>query len=175
MTASRFLSVFAALLGAVLLLPAGATTAQAQQQLPQSALLTPNVKEYGRPGYPVMTVYVWGNADTGVWSVEEGTDLLEFVSVISRIRFGDQNPERRATEILRLYRDGRPGEEPFFESQIQNLFSARNQYPALQEGDILVLETEVRRRFTWRDVGQVVGVAATFFNTWLILDRIRAE
>ena len=122
-----------------------------------------------------MTVYVWGNADTGVWSVEEGTDLLEFLSVISRMRFGEQNPERRATEVLRLYRDGRPGDDPFFEAPIQELFARADQYPALQEGDILVLETNVRTRFTWRDVGRVVGVAGTFFNTWLILDRIRDE
>lgn len=172
MTVSRFLYVFAVLLGAALLLPTGAATAQAQQ-VPQSTLLTPNVKEYGRPGYPVMTVYVWGNADTGVWSVEEGTDLLEFLSVISRVQFGERNPDRRATELLRLYRDGGPGDEPLFEAQIQDLFSQRNQYPALQEGDILVLETKVKTRFTWRDVGRVVGVAGTFFNTWLILDRIR--
>lgn len=172
MTAPRFIYVFAVLVSAALLLSAGATTARAQQ-IPESDLLTPNIKEYARPGYPVMTVYVWGNADTGVWRVEEGTDLLEFLSVVSRVRFGEANPERQATELLRLYRDDRPGGEPFFESEIQDLFSERNQYPSLQEGDILVLETKVRTRFTWRDVGRVVGVAGTFFNTWLILDRIR--
>ena len=162
------------LLGAVLILAAGPRQAHAQQ-IPNTPVLTPNVKEYGRPGYPVFTVYVWGDADTGVWSVDEGTDLLEFISVISRTQFGGRAPDRRAIQKLKLYRDGRAEGEPFFEARIQDLFTARDSYPALQAEDILVLETEVKGRFTWRDVGQIVGIASTVFNTFLILDRIQNE
>lgn len=174
MTVSRCTYILAALLAATLLVPTGVSTALAQQ-IPQSEFLTPNVKEYGRPGYPMMTIYVWGNADTGVWNVEEGTDLLEFLSVVSRVQFGENRPDQRATEILRLYRDGRAEGEPFFESRVEDLFTRRDSYPTLQEGDIIVLETKVKGRFTWRDVGQVVGVAATVLNTWLLLDRLRNE
>jgi hypothetical protein len=160
--------------GAALLLAAGPSPVQAQQ-IPTTSMLTPNIKEYGRPGYPVFTVYVWGNADTGVWSVEQGTDLLEFVSVVSRAQFGDQGPDRRSVQKLKLYRNGRTEGEPFFESRIQDLFTARTTYPALQSEDILVLETEVKSRFTWRDVGQIVGIASTVLNTFLILDRLQDE
>jgi hypothetical protein len=160
------------LLSAVLILAVGPPRAQAQQ-LPNTPTLTPNVKEYGRPGYPVFTVYVWGQADTGVWSVEQGTDLLEFISVISRTQLGDRGPDSRSIQKLKLYRDGKAEGEPFFEARIQELFTARGSYPALQPEDILVLETEVKIRFTWRDVGQIIGIASTVLNTFLILDRIQ--
>jgi hypothetical protein len=174
MIAFRRSLALAALLGAGLLLVVGPLRAQAQQ-IPNNPVMTPNVKEYGRPGYPVVTVYVWGNADTGVWNVEEGTDLLEFVSVVSRSQFGDQGPDRRAIQKLKLYRDGRTEGEPVFEARVQDLFTARSNYPALQAEDILVLETEVKNRFTWRDLGQIVGIASTVLNTYLILDRIQNE
>ncbi|HKL87596.1 MAG TPA: hypothetical protein VJ884_01235 [Salinibacter sp.] len=168
----RRLLIRTLLLSAALILAVGPSLVQAQQ-LPNVTTLTPNVKEYGRPGYPVFTVYVWGEADTGVWSVEEGTDLLEFISVISRAQFGARGPDRRSIQKLKLYRDGKAEGKPFFEARIQDLFTARGSYPTLQSEDILVLETQVKGRFTWRDLGQMIGIASTILNTYLILDRIQ--
>jgi hypothetical protein len=146
----------------------------AQQFPQQSALLsTPKVKEYGRPGYPQITVYVWGSADTGVWNVEQGTDLLEFASVISQVPLRDGGPEQKVTNRLQIYRDEPVGGQPFFEARIAELFTQRGTYPELKEGDILVLDTEVKGRFTWRDVAQVVGTVGTLLNTFLIIDRLR--
>lgn len=137
------------------------------------ALFTPTVKEYGRPGYPRMTIYVWGNADSGVWNVERGTDLLEFVSVISRARMSQNSPDRRRIERLSVYRDQEPGRgDPFFESDVKDIFADRNSYPALQEGDILVLETDTRTRFTWRDIARVTGTVAALLNTYLLFERL---
>ena len=170
----RRLLVRSLLLSAVLILAVEPPLAQAQQ-LPNTAILTPNVKEYGRPGYPVFTVYVWGEADTGVWSVEQGTDLLEFISVISRTQLGDRGPDSRSIQRLKLYRNGRSEGKPFFEARIQELFTARSSYPTLQSEDILVLETEVKNRFDWRDLGQIISIASTVLNTYLILDRIQND
>lgn len=158
--------------------PAGPALAQSpqqqqQQQATAGALMNPTVKEYGRPGYPKITVYVWGNADSGVWNVEKGTDLLEFVSVVSRVNMVENDPDNRAIRTLRLYRDQSPqsDEDPFFETRIESLFSKRENYPSLNEGDILVLETETRNRFTWRDIARVTGTVAAVLNTYLLIDR----
>lgn len=131
------------------------------------------VKEYGRPGYPKMTVYVWGRADTGVWNVERGTDLLEFVSVVARVQMTNNSPERRLIDKLSIYREGSRRGRPDFETRIETLFSARGSYPALQDGDILVLESTARNRFTWRDVARITGALGTFLNTYLLLERVR--
>jgi hypothetical protein len=146
---------------------------RAQQIADVRALSAPTVKEYGRPGYPRMTIYVWGNADTGVWSVERGTDLLEFVSVVSRAQMGGRQPDVRMTQVLSIYRDQTPESgDPYFQVEVTDLFGTRETYPALQEGDILVLDTKVRRRFTWRDIAQVTGVVAAVVNTYLLLDGL---
>ena len=147
----------------------------AQQRGVPSNIVTPNVKEYGREGYPEITVYVWGNADTGVWNVEKGTDLLEFLSVVSRVKLGERAPDHRSIETLEVYRDGRTQGEPFFQARVEELFTKRDAYPELTDGDILVLERTTRRRFTWRDFGQIVSTVGVMLNTYLILDRIRSD
>lgn len=174
-SARLFISVLAT---ALLLLTAPmAVEAQqfdTQQEPRRLAYDQPMVKEYGQEGVPKMTVFVWGNADSGVWRVEEGTDLLEFLSVVSRLQMRDRSPDRRMIQTLAIYREENPREgDPFFESQIENLFSGRNNYPALQEGDILLLEAEAQNRFTWRDIAQVAGTIATVLNTYLLIQRIR--
>jgi hypothetical protein len=177
MTPLRFPLLLAALLVVATMVPVPPSAAQAQEQ-PQMtaetrALFTPTVKEYGRPGYPRMTIYVWGNADSGVWNVERGTDLLEFVSVISRTRMSENSPDRRRVEKLSVYRDQRPGGgDPFFESNVKDIFASRDSYPTLQEGDILVLETQTRTRFTWRDIARVTGTVAALLNTYLLFERL---
>ncbi len=146
--------------------------AQEQDAQPQ-AMFGPTVKEYGREGYPKMTIYVWGNADSGVWRVEKGTELLEFASVVSRTRMTDNSPDRRRVERLSVYRNQSPGTgSPFYETRIETLFSERGSTPTLQEGDILVIETRTQNRFTWRDISRVAGTIATLLNTYLLFNRI---
>jgi hypothetical protein len=142
-------------------------------QLTQESLAGPTVKTYGRPGYAKVTVFVWGAADTGVWEVEQGTDLLEFLSVAARSEGGTRNADTRNYQYLRVYReDPNRQNDPFFESRMDELFSRTQSYPEIQEGDILVIESRVRRRFTWRDITQVTGTLASLVSTYLLLDRL---
>lgn len=171
-------AVLTAFLGLSLLLFADPTLVRGQEfgdQPPQQlANQQPMVKEYGAEGVPKMTVFVWGNADSGVWRVEKGTDLLEFLSVVSRLDMRDRSPDRRLVKTLSLYREENPNQgDPFFETRVENLFSGRDSYPQLQEGDILVLEIEAQNRFTWRDIAQVAGTVSTLLNTYLIIQRVR--
>jgi len=172
MITCRFSSLLA-LLGILFLFAAVPASVSAQQLPDPLGYGTPNVKDYGREGYPDITVYVWGNADTGVWRVEDGTDLLEFVSVISRLQFGAQRPDSRSVQTLRLYREGRAEGKPFFETRVEELFTMNGAYPALEEGDVLVLDTSVRSRFTWRDIREVVGTAVLLLNTYLLVEGLR--
>jgi hypothetical protein len=177
MTPLRSFLLLIGVLGLTTVTPVLPSWAQAQEPQPQMtaetrALFTPTVKEYGRPGYPRMTIYVWGNADSGVWNVERGTDLLEFISVVSRARMTDNSPDRRRVEKLSIYRNQQPGGTPFYETEMKDIFSDRQSYPALQEGDILVLETRTRGRFTWRDIARVTGTVAAILNTYLLFDRL---
>lgn len=146
---------------------------EAAAQLTQQTITAPTVKTYGRPGYPKVTVFVWGTADTGVWNVEEGTDLLEFLSVAVRSDGGNRNADIRSYRVLKVYRDDedRSG-DPFFEARMDDLFAREMPYPELRERDILVIESRARRRFTWRDITQVTGTVASLLSTYLLIDRL---
>ena len=79
------------LLFAILATSSLATTAAHAQNMGEN----PAIQDYGRPGMPRITIYVWGNAQTGVWTVEEGASMLEVVSATARVRLDQRSPERR--------------------------------------------------------------------------------
>lgn len=136
-----------------------------------AALGRPNVQDYGRPGYPRMTVTVWGDAQSGVWTVEEGTDLLEFLSVSSQTRLNERL-NTRTFVLIQVYREGQRGKKPMFEERLDDMLARNTPYPDLREGDMVVVRTQQRRRFTWRDITQVTGTIIGLLNTYLILDRL---
>jgi hypothetical protein len=130
---------------------------------------TAQVQDYGRPGYPRVQIYLWGNANNGVWKVEEGTDLLEYLSLAGQGNFR-QGAETRVKNVLRMYREGQVGAEPVFETELEDLFARQVESPVLQEGDVLVLESiERRRTFTFRQASQITGTIASIATLVFLL------
>jgi len=132
----------------------------------------PGVQDYGRPGVPRITIYVWGNAQTGVWTVEENASMLEVVSATSRVGLDERNPERRQIHTLRLFRDGNRSGDPEFEARLEDVFSRSVTLPELRERDVLVIESRTRRRLSWRDLNQVTGTVASVLSIFILLDRL---
>jgi hypothetical protein len=152
----------------VVLVPAPAAAQSMMPGLLEQAG-TAQVQDYGRPGYPRVQIYLWGNANHGVWKVEEGTDLLEYLSLAGQGDF-KQGAETRVTNVLRMYRDGQVGAEPVFETQLEDLFARQVESPVLQEGDVLVLESiERRRTFTFRQASQITGTIASIATLVFLL------
>lgn len=122
---------------------------------------TSQIKDYGRPGYPRVTVYLWGNAESGIWRVEEGTDLLEYLSVAARGTFRHDS-DTRVKNILKIYRKGQVNEEPVYESTVDEIFARQSTYPELQNRDVIVVESVERRRlFSFRSISWITGSAAS--------------
>jgi hypothetical protein len=132
------------------------------------------IQVFGEPGNPKINIYVWGQAQTGIWSVDEDTDLLEFASLVTAGGFRSNRPDQEVDLFIQLFRDGRLTQEPFYEKNVEDLFASRS-YPELQSGDILVLKERVRRRFTWRDVSQVIGTVTSTLSLVLLIDRLRRD
>ncbi|PEN09237.1 hypothetical protein CRI93_00465 [Longimonas halophila] len=132
----------------------------------------PAIQDYGRPGMPRITIYVWGNAQTGVWTVEEGASMLEVVSATARVGLDERNPERRQIHTLRLFRDGDRSGDPAFEARLEDVFSRSVTLPELRERDVLVIESRTRRRLSWRDISQVTGTIASVVSIFILLDRL---
>ncbi|WP_022835592.1 hypothetical protein [Salisaeta longa] len=155
----------------MIMLLAGSEMAYAQT-IPD-ANTNPNIQTYGRPGYPKITIFVWGTPTGGTWSIEEGTDLVEFLSVSAGgANMTDRSPDRRIIYTVKLYRRGQTQGDPIFSARLENLFARRIDYPSLQNGDILVLDAEAKRRLSWRDISQVTGTIASLVSTYLLLDRL---
>lgn len=133
--------------------------------------LSEATNDYGRPGYPRVRVYLWGNANNGVWTVEEGTDLLEFLSAAATGNF-NRSSDTRNKNVLKVYRRGQVGEKPAFEMDIREIFARQDVYPQLQNGDVLVVESVQRRRFfSFRNVSQVTGTLASVASLVFLIDR----
>lgn len=144
------------------------------QQIPPSSLLDGGLSQvqeydYGRPGYPRVTIYLWGNAQNGMWTVEQGTNFLEYLSVAARGNFNEA-AETRVKNKIRLYREGQIDDEPVFEADLEAIFSRKVDYPKLQSGDVLIVESIQRRRFfTFRNMSQVVGTTASLVSLGLLV------
>jgi hypothetical protein len=157
-----------------------AVSAQAQPTIPpgtqQSAVTAleaagPLVREFGRPGYPKITVYVWGSASSGIWRVEQGVDLLSFASAVSQMREAAM-PDQRVEYYINVYRKGQTNQAPFFSSKFEELVAGRSDLPELREGDVLVFQQRSRQAFTWRDIAQVTGTLAAIVSSVLLVLRI---
>lgn len=129
------------------------------------------IKDYGRAGYPRVTVYLWGNAENGIWRVEEGTDLLEYLSVAARGRFRHDS-DVRVENVLKIYREGQMNEDPVYESTVDEIFSRQSEYPELQNRDVIVVESVERRRFfTFRNLSWITGSAASIASLVFLISN----
>lgn len=134
------------------------------------------IKQFGEPGVPKMTVYLWGDAaNNGIWRVDEGTDLLTFLSVASVSGFASRRPDVETNIVLTVYRQEQgSGNEPFFRAEATNILAeSRGSLPTLRNEDIVVVETQTRRRLTWRDISQITGTAASLLGLYFSIQRLR--
>lgn len=147
--------------------------AMSQEAIPEFSELgaTSQTNDYGRPGYPRVRIYLWGNAQNGVWTVEEGTDLLEFLSASATGNF-NRSTETRPKNILKVYRRGQVGQDPAFEMGMREIFARQNEFFDLQNGDVLVVESVQKRRyFTFRGISRVTGTIASVASLIFLIQR----
>lgn len=158
--------------GALLILIAPGQAGAQESTLERTEMRGPfQTNDYGRPGYPRVRIYLWGNAQSGVWTVEEGTDLLEFLSASATGNF-NQSTETRVRNILKVYRRGQVGEKPAFEMDVREIFARQRAYPTLQNGDVLVVESIQRRRFfTFRNISRVTGTIASVASLIFLITK----
>ncbi|PSQ68530.1 MAG: hypothetical protein BRD29_03655 [Bacteroidetes bacterium QH_2_67_10] len=79
-----------------------------------------------------------------------------------------ENEEAQIT--IRLFRGrGQGGRELMYEAPLQDLLRDTGAYPSLQNGDVLVMETQVQRGFRWRDVLSIVSSVGSLA---LVVERL---
>ena len=128
---------------------------------------------YARPGYATMTVYIWGNVGkAGIWEIESGTDLVELLSAARVPGLGTEQADMQQRIILRIYRMQGTERQEIYDENLESVLEAGTRGPTLQAGDVLSVETQTERKFSFRTVAQYVGTASSLLILFLRLRRL---
>jgi len=137
-------------------------------QLPEQSY----VNEFARPGQPTMTLYLWGSVGTtGIWRVEQDVDAIQLLSVAGVPGLGASESEVRQRFILHIYREEAGKRSQVYEVDIENLIGGEATAPPLQDGDILAIEVETRRRISIGLVFTTLRTISSFLSVYLLLRR----
>lgn len=118
------------------------------QEAPSPGLTSPleNPNRFARPGMPTNEVWVWGEvSQPGIWRVERGADLVQFLSHLRVPGALQQQPERVNRFTLRIYRGAPQDREEIYSIRLDDLLERGDEYPELQDGDIIAVELRQRR------------------------------
>ena len=121
---------------------------------------------FARPGQNTIEVIVLGG-QAGIYQIGENVNLGQLVALAGG---GGGRGGRRTKARIHLFRPENGERRKVLENGIEG-FIERSQYPSLQEGDVVRIET--RRKFTWREILQVSTTALSLAITILTLFDIR--
>ena len=131
------------------------------------------VTDFSRPGRPTMFVYVWGTASTpGIWKVEQDVDLVELISSAQVPNFGNIDTSKKSTVTVRIFRMSGSRRSEIFQSEMNALLTSGNTYPALQENDIIMIETNTKQRFNLQTVFAAIGAAASLVLLFIRINQL---
>lgn len=117
---------------------------------------------FARPGQNTIEVLVLGG-QSGIYQVGENINLGQLLALSG----GGGQGGRRSRVKIHLFRLQDGERRKILEEEIE-AFASRSQYPSLQDGDVVRVET--RERLNWRDVLQVttsvVSLAVTLLTVF---------
>lgn len=117
-----------------------------------------------RSGEATLQVLVLGTVRSpGIYEVGVGTDLGQLLVMAGGPDLGARPREEKRQTTLRVFRQVTGQRTLLYEAPFEQMVIETGLYPALQDGDMLTVETivEVKPRFGWRDgLNIVTGVAA---------------
>jgi len=121
---------------------------------------------FARPGQNTIEVLVLGG-QSGIYEIGEDINLGQLMALA-----GGAGREGRRTKVrIHLFRL-EDGQRTRVIREGMEDFTARSQYPSLQDGDVIRIET--RERFNWRDILRISSTVLGLATTILTLFNIRA-
>ncbi|MEL6615169.1 MAG: hypothetical protein AAFQ43_05500 [Bacteroidota bacterium] len=156
---ARGLSALA--LAVVFALPASAQTPSVGYvgEVPTNS---PNHFYYAQPGEIPTRVSVWGTVRApGTYFVRPGVDLAEVLSLAGGPLLNPRSEDIDRDVTIRVYRMEGDQRILSYEEKLIDMIAEPGAYPALQNEDVVEVETVEDRRWTFRDTVTVIGAAAT--------------
>jgi len=153
--------------------PAGAQDVPPPEGAPGLTPPPENPNRFARPGMPTNEVWVWGEvSQPGIWRVERGADLVQFLSHLRVQGVLATDPERIRRFTVRIYRGEPRDRQEIYSIQMDRLLSEGDDYPAFQDGDILAVEVR-QRRSRLRIFQTVVSAISSAASLTLLFLRLR--
>ncbi len=119
------------------------------------------IVDFSRPGRPTMMIYLWGAVSSpGIWKVETDVDFLELLTAAQVPNIGQSNSQTREKVFIHVYRGTVSRRNEIYSADVKKMLSEGTAYPALQEGDIVYLETESKQRFGLSTILSGIGAAS---------------
>ena len=103
----------------------------------------------------------------GVYVVGETTTLTKLLALAGGTGTGDGNERSRVETTVRMLREQGGERVVVYEAEADATLREPRAHPALMDGDMVVVETEVHSRFNLRDTLGIVSSLATL--TLLVL------
>ena len=147
----------------------------AAQEAPAPGLTSPleNPNRFARPGMPTNEVWVWGEvSQPGIWRVERGADLVQFLSHLRVPGLLQRQAQTRSQFTLKIYRGASQSRELIYEIRLDELLEEGDEYPELQDGDILAVELR-QRQSRLQLFRLVTGVVSSAASLTLLFLRLR--
>lgn len=119
---------------------------------------------FARPGQNTIEVLVLGG-QAGIYQIGENINLGQLVALAG----GGGRGGRRTKVRIYLFRIENGERRKVLEESV-NDFVERSQYPSLQEGDVVRIET--REKFNWRDALQISTTVLSLTITILTLFNV---
>lgn len=121
---------------------------------------------FAQPGQNTIEVLVLGGGQSGMYEIGENINLGQLMALAG----GGGRGGRRTKVKIHLYRLENGQRTKILGEGIKDL-AARSQYPSLQDGDVVRIET--RERFNWRDYLRISSSVLSLALTILTLFDIR--
>ena len=150
-----------ALVCVLLAVTAGTAVAQIIPDAERSRFSSAAYYNYADPADVTMLVSVWGTVrNPGLYELPQGTPLSTVLSVAGGPIVGPRENRQDRTIQIRVFRDQTGAGAPVYETTMTNEVIAAGD-PVLHHGDVLTIETVLKRRFNWRDMLPVISTAAS--------------
>ena len=117
---------------------------------------------FARPGQNTIEVLVLGGGQSGIYEIGENINLGQLMALAG----GGGRGGRRTKVKVHLFRLENGGRRKILEEEIGDL-AERPQYPSLQEGDVIRIET--RQKLNWRDGLRIATTALSLTLTILTI------
>lgn len=118
-------------------------------------------RTFYRPGEDLIRVQILGDIGSGIYVIGAGTTLIELLSLAGGTPLGDRGAEIDQEVTVRVLREANGVRSVIYEADAERLLTRPDQYPALQNGDLVTIQTRLRRRYNLRETLQIVSSLAS--------------